>query len=131
VNRIKVQLPAAKDFPRDLMLTGLNVALGGGLVFRFAMHTLLSALLIDEPLTERVTATNMGATLRLGVETGLSASDRMLVRCGSVAILSLMAVHLLRASVVTNKFGTMFLGLQMVVIVSDPIQEVLVNVIQR
>lgn len=123
--------PTLETLPRDAAHTALNVGLGGGYAFRMAAHVILTALILgdEESLTERVTAEHYGATLRLGVEAGLDDVERYIVRFGTAALLTLMALHLLRASIVTHRLGALFLAAQLAVPATDPLQEVIQDVI--
>lgn len=114
---------------KDVLHTAANIGLGGGWWFRQASHVILTALLVDGNLTERVERSNPGASLRLGVEAGLSQSERMIVRLGTCALLTTMAAHLLSATVVTHKAGVVFLAAQLAVPATDPLHEVIQDVI--
>lgn len=115
---------------KDALHTALNVTFGGAWVFRHACHVILTGLLVDGSLTERVTAANYGATLQIGVEAGLDTVDRYVVRFATASLLTLMAVFLLRANAVTHELGAVFLAAQLAIVATDPLHEVILDVIQ-
>lgn len=114
---------------KDVLHTAANIGLGGGWWFRQATHVILVALLVEGNLTDRVQRANPGATLRLGVEAGLERSERMMVRLGTCALLTMMAGYLLSASVITHKLWGVFLAAQLAVPATDPLHEVIQDVI--